>query len=305
MSLSVFGLNTLYQYRASEKERAVIRRALKGYVSRQVMNEVLKNSGQLELGGAQVIATVLFSDIAGFSKISEKITPKELTALLNDYFTKMGDQIMKREGMINKYIGDAIMAIWGAPLPNANHALLACQSALAMKRIVDGMAPMKARIGLNTGPMIAGNLGHAERMEYTVMGDAVNLASRLEGANKGFGTSIMISEFTEELVRGKLLLRELDCIRVIGKRQPVRVYEVLAETGEPQAEEARPMVESFQGILDCYAKRDWEQACAVIARHLERFPSDTAAQTYLKRCKHFLKAPPLPDWDGVYALESK
>jgi len=305
MTLSVFGLNTLYQYRASEKERAVVRRALKGYVSSQVMDEVLKNHDQLQLGGAQVVATVLFSDIAGFSKISEKITPKELSTMLNDYFTKMGDQIMKRDGMINKYIGDAIMALWGVPLPNPNHALLGCQSALAMKRIVDGMAPMKARIGLNTGLVVAGNLGHIERMEYTVIGDAVNLASRLEGANKGFGTAIMISEFTAELVRDKLLLRQLDVIRVIGKQQPIRVFELIAEVGEPQAEQARPMVESFQEILDCYGQRDWGRACEVISKHLERFPEDSVAQTYLKRCKRFLETPPAPDWDGVYALESK
>lgn len=305
MTLSVFGLNTLYQYRATEKERAHIRRALQGYVSKQVMNEVLKNTGNLELGGVTVTATVLFSDIAGFSKISEKITARELATMLNGYFTKMGDEIMKREGMINKYIGDAIMAIWGAPLPNPDHAAQACRSALAMKKIVDTMAPMRARIGLNTGPMVAGNLGHAERMEYTVIGDAVNLASRLEGANKGFGTAIMISEFTEELVHGRFLLRLLDQIRVVGKQQPIRVYELLAENGDPEAERLAPMVESFNSVLACYDSRDWTKACQELEQHLQKFPEDTAAQAYLKRCHKFCEQPPPPEWDGVYTMESK
>ena len=135
--------------------------------------------------------------------------------------------------MINKYIGDAVMAIWNTPVAHKTHAASACQAALDMKKIVDAMPVVSARVGLNTGPMVAGNLGHAERMEYTVIGDAVNLASRLEGANKPFGTDIMISETTEEQVRGKFLIRPLDRIRVIGRENPVRVYELLAGIDEP------------------------------------------------------------------------
>ncbi|HEY2931728.1 MAG TPA: adenylate/guanylate cyclase domain-containing protein [Acidobacteriota bacterium] len=303
--LSIFALNTLYQYRATEKERAHLREAFKGYVSHQVMHEVLKNPDRLGLEGKQVEATVLFSDIAGFSKMSEKVTAQEMARILNDYFTRTGDEIMKREGMINKYIGDAIMAIWGAPLPNPSHAALACQAALAMKRVVDGMAPLRARIGINSGLMVAGDLGHRDRKEYTVIGDEVNLASRLEGANKGYGTTIMISDATEELVRGKFLTRELDCIRVLGKEEPIRVYEVLAETSDPAAERMRPMVESFQGIIDCYWKRQWESSCVMIADHLKRFPQDTVARTYLNRCRQFVQQPPAEDWDGVFALEAK
>ncbi|MDA2927025.1 adenylate/guanylate cyclase domain-containing protein [Acidobacteria bacterium AH-259-G07] len=303
--LSVFGLNTLYQYRLTEKERAHIRKALKGYVSSQVMSEIMKNPDSLELGGTQVEATVLFSDIAGFSKISEKTTPRKLFSMLNDYFTRIGDVIMKQEGMINKYIGDAVMAIWNAPKTNENHAALACQAALEMRRIVEEMRPLEARIGINTGPMVAGNLGHIERMEYTVIGDAVNLASRLEGANKPFGTAIMISESTEELVRGQFLLRLVDRIRVIGKQQPVRVYEVLAGIDEPVPDGLHQMVQSFDKIIDAYESRDWESACALIEKHLERFSEDKVARIYLERCREFSAAPPPADWDGVYALKSK
>ena len=303
--LSVFGLNTLYQYRLAEKERAHVRRALKGYISSQVMDEIMKDPDNLELGGRQVEATVLFSDIAGFSKISEKTTPKELFSMLNDYFTQMGDVIMRREGMINKYIGDAVMAIWNTPLANENHAALACHAALEMKRIVDGLRPLQARIGINTGPMVAGNLGHIERMEYTVIGDAVNLASRLEGANKPFGTAIMISESTEEMVRGQFLLRLLDRIRVIGKQQPVRVYEVLAGADDAVPDELHEMLRSFDRIAESYGERDWEGACARAEKHLELFPEDKVVRVYLDRCRQFTTEPPPADWDGVYALKSK
>jgi len=303
--VAIFGLNVLYQYRLTERERAHIRRALSGYVSKQVMGEILKNPGQLELGGIQVEASVLFSDIAGFSKLSEKITPRELATLLNDYFTKMGDIIMGRDGMINKYIGDAVMAIWNAPLPNPAHAEMACRSALEMKRVVAGMAPLKMRIGINTGPMVAGNLGHRERMEYTVIGDAVNLASRLEGANKAFGTAIMISDSTEALVRSIFLLRRLDRIRVVGKQQPVAVFEVLAAMDDPPTPTELELVASFESIIDAYDDRNWEVAIARAKSHLEKFPDDLATQAYLKRCLHFQEVPPADEWDGVYTLEAK
>lgn len=305
LMLLVFGLNILYQYRLTERERAQIRRALSGYVSKQVMGEIMKHPDELELGGVQVEATVLFSDIAGFSKISESISPRELATMLNDYFTRMGDTIMKREGMINKYIGDAIMAIWNAPLPTRAHGRLACEAALEMRRLVAEMPPLRMRIGINTGPMVAGNLGHRERMEYTVIGDAVNLASRLEGANKVFGTVILISETTEALVRDFFLLRRVDRIRVVGKEQPVAIFEVMAILDAPDADALIPLVESFQGLIKAYDSRDWVHAENLCQVHLDRFPGDLVANTYLKRCQGFRDSPPPDDWDGVFTLEAK
>lgn len=301
----VFGLNILYQYRLTERERAQIRRALSGYVSKQVMGEIMKHPDELELGGVQVEATVLFSDIAGFSKLSEKTTPRELATLLNDYFTRMGDIIMTREGMINKYIGDAIMAIWNAPLPSRAHGRLACEAALEMRRAVAQTPPIRMRIGINTGPMVAGNLGHRERMEYTVIGDSVNLASRLEGANKVFGTVILISETTEALVRDFFLLRQVDRIRVVGKERPVAVFEVMALLDASDADALIPLVDSFGSLLEAYETRDWVRAEQLCEVHLDRFPGDFVAQTYLKRCRKFHETPPADDWDGVFTLEAK
>ncbi len=303
--LVVFGINTLHHYRASERERIYVRRALKGYVSPQVLEEVLSDPGKLELGGKEVTATVLFSDIADFSTISEGVSPAELAHLLNNYFTRMGDAVMKNQGMINKYIGDSIMAIWGAPLASADHAVLACRSALEMKELVRQLHPLATRIGINTGPMVAGNLGHQDRMEYTVIGDSVNLASRLEGANKVFGTGILISESTEALVRSKFAIRPVDLIRVVGKERPVRIFEVLAQFSDSQSDSAQALIESFSGLLRLYQEGEWSAAVSSVLEHIRRFPDDPVASVYLERCQRFARTPPEADWDGVVNLESK
>ncbi len=306
VGLIAVALNTVYQYRTTEKERKQIESMLSGYVSKDVIDIIMEDPARLELGGVEVEATVLFSDIAGFSKISEKITPQELSTQLNEYFTIMGDVIMQRNGMINKYIGDAIMAIWGAPLRNDRHCVLACQAALEMKNQVEEMdSGFRARYGLNTGTMVAGNLGHHERMEYTVIGDAVNLASRLEGANKVFGTAIMISEFTEGQIQGHFVTRQLDLIRVLGRSQPVKVYEIVAGENGDTPEQVREMVNSFNEILRSYADRDWEGAFRLVEKHSGAFPEDSVAAVYLERCRTFRESPPPRDWDGVYELTAK
>jgi adenylate cyclase len=305
LMLSVFGLNTLYQYRQTEKERAHIRKALKGYVSEQVMHHVMQHPEGLELGGILTNATVLFSDIAGYSKISENMTPKELFGTLNEYFTLIGDVIMAQEGMINKYIGDAVMAVWNTPVGHPDHCALACRAALDMKRIVDGMPDINARIGLNSGPLAAGNLGHAQRMEYAVIGDTVNLASRLEGANKPFGTDIMISESTKQGINGQFLLRPLDRIRVVGRENPVQVFELLAGIDEPDQDALHELVHSFDKVIEAYEAREWAEAVEISQQHLKRFPDDSVARIYLDRCSQFLATPPASDWDGVYSLKSK
>ncbi len=304
----VYSGNTLMQYRLAVRERAQIQGAFKHYVSAEVLNELMKNPENLGLGGREVEATVLFTDIAGFSKISEKITPQELTHMLNQYFELLASVIMKEGGMVNKFIGDAVMALWGVPLDNPNHAAQACRASLQILRAMLQMEPVRCRIGINSGRMIAGNMGSRERFEYTVIGDAVNLASRLEGVNKPYQTDIMISEMTEEKVRGSFLLREVDSIRVVGKAQPVRIYQLL-DTAENKdsVEHARwsEMVESFFPGLEAYKSRDWEKAATLFEHHSVLFPEDSVGRIYKGRCRGFLATPPPTDWDGVFQMEAK
>ncbi len=300
------GFTVFYQYRALEKERKQIRGALEGYVSGPVMNKILADPRNLELGGEQVVATVLFSDIEGFSRLAENTTPRELSSLLNRYFASMGDCIMGCDGMINKYIGDAVMAIWGVPLPNEQHAVLACRAALKMQEIQKALPEIHTRIGINTGPMVAGNLGHYRRMEYTVIGDAVNLASRLEGANKTFGTSIMISQYTEELVRGQFVLRRLDRVTVLGKAKPIKVFELIGSSYGEVSKRTLQMLRSFEAILAAYDSRQWKMACDLVEAHRLEYPEDVVAKkVYLDRCRHFLEDPPPLDWDGVFQMVTK
>lgn len=305
-TLGLFFLTTtLHQYRASERERAHIRKALEGYVSPQVMAQVLARPGDLELGGIEVQATVLFTDIAGFSSISEDITASAVASLLNDYFTLMGDAVMLNRGMINKFIGDSIMAIWGVPLAEPTHAALACRTALEMNRIVRERTRFKTRIGINTGRMVAGNIGHRKRMEYTVIGDAVNLASRLEGANKAFGTAILISETTAARLGDDFILRQADRIRVVGRGHPAVIYELC---GMRDGSDAAALVErasSFNSIVEPYEARQWSQALAAAEDHVRRHPDDPLGAVYLERCRLFAAAPPDDDWDGVFQLKSK
>jgi adenylate cyclase len=304
----IYGGNTVAQYRIALKERAQIQSAFKHYVSAEVLGELMKNPDNLGLGGRELEATVLFTDIAGFSKISERITAKELTNMLNQYFELLAGVIMREGGMVNKFIGDAVMAIWGAPLENPDHAIQACRASLQMHRAMLVMDPIRCRIGINTGRMVAGNMGSKQRFEYTVIGDAVNLASRLEGANKPYQTDVMISEMTEEKVRGHFMVREVDSIRVVGKAEPVRIYQLLDEmnnTGAPEFDRWREMIESYMPALEAYRVRRWPEALAKFENHITFFPEDTVGSIYVERCRRFAAAPPPDDWDGVYQMETK
>jgi len=299
---------TVVRFRLAYKERAQIQKAFKHYVSVEVLGELMKNPDSLGLGGTEVDASVLFCDIAGFSKMSERISPTELVQMLNVYFETLGSLIMREKGMVNKFIGDAVMAIWGAPLENPRHAIQACQASLDMQRAMIVMDPVKCRVGLNSGKMIAGNMGSSERFEYTVIGDTVNLSSRLEGVNKSYGTDILISEMTEERVRGHFLVREVDSIRVVGKQKPVRIYQLLdssANSETPEHQRWIEMIASFQPAHEAYRARTWQEAVALFVQHLVLFPEDSVGKVYLGRCQYFCEHPPAEDWDGVYQMETK
>jgi adenylate cyclase len=230
----------VYRILTEEKEKKAIQGMFSNYVSKRVVEELLKHPEKLVLGGEDKQITVLFSDIRGFTTLSEKLTPQELVAHLNEYLSAMTDLIFKYEGTLDKYVGDEIMAFWNAPVEQENHAELACRTALEMMEVLKQLneqwpeeKKLNIGIGLNTGVMTVGNMGSKSRMDYTLMGDSVNLGARLEGTNKIYGTNIIISEFTYEQVKDRFVCRELDNIRVKGKQKPVKIFQVMDYLGEP------------------------------------------------------------------------
>ena len=221
---------------SEQKEKRYIRQTFTKFVSKSVVDDLLKNPSKLKLGGEKKIITVLFSDIRGFTTLSEKLTPEALVEHLNLYLQAMTDIVFQTDGTLDKYVGDEIMAFWGAPVELENHALRACQCAFEQIDVLkqmnvkwkqEGKPELNIGIGINTGDMVVGNMGSSSRMDYTLMGDNVNLGARLEGTNKIYGTNIIISEYTYEHVRDSVLVRELDLIRVKGKEHPVKIYELL------------------------------------------------------------------------------
>jgi adenylate cyclase len=233
---AIFSLITAFRVLTEQKEKKYIRQTFSKFVSHTVVDELLAHPEKLKLGGDKKILTVLFSDIRGFTSISEVLTPEALVDHLNVYLQAMTDLVIKYNGTLDKYVGDEIMAFWGAPIPQDDHALLACKCALEMMEVLhkmndkwraEGKPPLDIGIGLNTGEMVVGNMGSASRMDYTLMGDQVNLGARIEGTNKVYGTNIIISEFNYEHVRDHVVVRELDLIRVKGKELPVKIFELI------------------------------------------------------------------------------
>ena len=235
---SVYTAITVYGYFSEEKEKKKVKGAFQYYVTASVMEEILKYPDKLKLGGDEKELSVLFSDIRGFTTISEKIPPEALVGLLNEYFTAMTDIVFKYEGYLDKYIGDAIMAVYGAPVEQEDHALKACLTAIEMMEMLrylqkkwesEGLPRIDIGIGINTGKMIVGNMGSKRRFNYTAVGDNVNLASRLEGLTKDYGVPIVISETVYEKVKGELQCRELGSVKVKGKEIPTKIYELIGK----------------------------------------------------------------------------
>jgi len=304
---------TLYHYTMEEKEKRFIRNAFGLYLSQEVIEELCSNPEKLKLGGEVKRVTVFFSDIAGFTSISEKLPTEKLVQLLNQYLTEMSDIVLKNRGTVDKYIGDAVMAIFGAPVDYPDHALVACLSSLEMhqrlrelnqKWTAEGWPAINCRIGLNTGQVKVGNMGSARRMDYTVIGDEVNLASRLEGANKAYGTNLMISEATYLEAKDRIEVRELDLLAVVGKQKPVRVYQLLARKGELEPAK-KQVVELYSRGLERYRARDFDQAISLLKKGLEIDPEDSPSKVYLERSQQYLENPPPPDWDGIFRLTKK
>jgi adenylate cyclase len=307
-----YGSITLYRLITEERQKRMIRKAFQSYLHPAVVAQVAQHPERLKLGGEKKALTVLFSDIRGFSAISERLTPEALVQLLNEYFSAMAQLVLADHGLLDKYIGDAIMAVYGAPLPTPDHAYLACHTALRMLTTLHtlqphwqarGLPPIEIGIGINSGDMIVGNMGSDLHINYTVTGDEVNLGSRLEGVNKAYGTKIIISESTWEQVRERVATRELDVIQVKGKEKPTRIFELLGLpplTAAPMA-----MVHRFEAGLQAYRAQRWGQARRCFQQALEQVPGDRPSQLYLRRCEEFQADPPGPEWDGVYIMQMK
>ncbi len=308
-----FAMSTTFSYATEGRQRRQIKQIFSHYMSDLLIQDLLKHPEKLRLGGEKRILTVFFSDLAGFTSISEKLAPEEVVTLLNRYLTEMSDIILASGGIIDKFEGDAIMAFWGAPLPQEDHAVRACLAALDNQaRLVtlreefsqQGLPPIFARIGINTGAMIIGNMGSGQRFDFTVIGDSVNLASRLEGAGKEYGVSITISEDTYLQAKDHVEVRELDLLQVKGKDRPVRIHELLARKGtlDPLKKEISDL---FAEGLRLYRRQEWPQAIAHFQHILELDSNDGPAKTFIRRCQYFQANPPGGEWDGVYRLTSK
>jgi len=305
-----------HRYLTVEKDKKIIKKQFAHYLSPEVVNELQKNRDELALGGKRMVATTFFSDIKNFTTVAEKMEPEELVALLNEYHSAMTEIVLKYGGYLDKFIGDAIMAIFGVPLPLENHIYKSCQAALEMqdrlqklrvKWELEKRPQLEARVGIHVGPLVVGNIGGEKRFDYTVIGDCVNLASRLEGANKIYRTSILISEDIYEAVKDEIIVRELDFIRVKGKKQPVRVYELIAEKGFELDDNRLKVLAAFAKGLAIYRRGDWEHAYNEFQKALRLKPDDGPSQEFFNRCKRFIdeKRYVTADWDGVYEAQTK
>ena len=307
-------IREIMSYASSDKEKRFYRKAFATYTSEAVANEIARNPSLLQLGGTKRSMSALFTDIRGFSTISEQLAPEDLVSLLNRYLTVMSNVVLDAEGTIDKYEGDAIIAFFGAPVEQPEHALLSCVSAIKIKRAEAELnkvimeqnlspAPLLTRIGINSGDMVVGNMGTDKKMNYTIMGDAVNLAARLEGVNKQYHTWILASDETIQQTEGRLLVRRMDQVRVVGKSEPVQLYNILS-TLEDASEEQKRLVELFHEALDSFKQREWKKAEEGFKEVFD-IEGDGPAALYIKRCEHYLKQPPEDSWDGVFNLTEK
>ncbi len=301
------------QYLVERNQKQQIAKTFGQYIPPELVEEMNKSGQPFTVGGESREMTVLFSDVRGFTTISEGFTPQELTVLMNIFLSRMTDIIQAHRGTIDKYMGDAIMAFWGAPLDDPDHAKHAITAALEMVKTMDGSLreefiargwkPIKFGIGLNTGSMTVGNMGSDFRMAYTAMGDAVNLGSRIESLTKQYGVALMISEYTQAAVPG-LISRELDMVRVKGKDTPVRLFEPLGFEGAADTE-TLARVAHHHGALQLFREQKWDGAAATFAMLSAEEPERMIYKVYLDRIAHFREEPPGPDWDGVYTHKEK
>jgi adenylate cyclase len=314
-SYSIFLSVTLFKYFTEEKEKKKIKNAFQHYLNPSVINELMENPDSLKLGGQKKELTVFFSDVRGFTTISESLSPEALSGLLNEYFTPMTDIVLASGGLLDKYIGDAMMAVWGAPIPLEDHPDRALLASLQMLDVLDGLREgWKARglpmidigCGVNTGQMVVGNMGSNQRFDYTVLGDSVNLGSRLEAVTKNYGVKIICSEMTAVRLKnpGQFVLRELDSIQVKGKNDAVGIFECM-RIPKGQMPLMQDIAGQFKEALDFYRKQEWDQASVKLNQILRLRPDDGPSLEFLNRIEYLQAHLPGNDWNGVWVMKTK
>ncbi|MCF7805785.1 MAG: adenylate/guanylate cyclase domain-containing protein [Candidatus Marinimicrobia bacterium] len=308
--------NVVYQFISEQREKRWVKDAFGHFLSPKVVSELMEDPERLSLGGERRYLTVLFSDIQGFTTVSEKMEPEALAEFLNEYLTELTDIILSYNGIIDKYEGDAIMAEFGAPLETDDHAIQACSAALDCqfklkelreKWLDEGLPEIHTRFGINSGIVALGNFGSKDVFDYTVMGDTVNLGARLESANKQYGTYIMISKSTREEIKEHFRTRFLDSLVVKGKTEPIKVYELLGRLGEdtmPHLKD-KAILEPYNSGIEHYFNREWDAGIQAFTEALEIDPDDGPSQLFLERCRSYKKNPPPEDWDGAFTMTSK
>jgi adenylate cyclase len=290
-----------------------IRSTMARYMSPEVAAQLLA-SGEAVLGGRDQKVSILFSDVRNFTSMSEALGARETVSMLNEYFERMVDVILSHRGVLDKFIGDAVMALFGVPF-NGEHdaddavrvanAMYVALRALNRERQRDGKAPLDIGIGIATGVVVVGNIGSTRRMEYTVIGDSVNVASRLESATKYYGARILISESTRAELVNKTLLREIDRLRVKGKHEPVAIYESMEHLTDGTFPNLASVIGHYSEGIGCYRAGEFKDALACFKEAAVLNPGDRPSRLYVERCEHFIASPPGPGWDGVWTLPTK
>jgi len=304
---------TAYKYFTESKQKRFIKNAFSTYLAPAVVKQLIESPEKLVLGGEQRVITAFFSDIQGFTSISEGLAPEELVELLNEFLTEMTSIILKYEGTVDKFEGDAIIAFFGAPNELENQEEIACMACIDMqKRLselregwkISGKPELYMRIGLCTGQAVVGNMGSKTRMDYTMMGDTVNVAARLEGVNKIYGIYTLISETTYNESGNKIIAREIDSINVVGKKNPVTVYQLLGYQKDID-EHMNKTIDNYSNGLYAYRNQDWEKAGSFFKAALDLTPDDGPSKVMLLRCDEYKINPPPKDWDGSFTMKTK
>lgn len=310
--LMAYSLLSVYLGVIVEHSYSTVRSAFKSYLHPGLVDQLTQNPELLTFGGEQKYLTVMFSDIRNFTNLSETLTPQQLSRFLRCYMDPMTEEVFNSRGTLDKYIGDAVMAIFGSPYPSEIHAENACRCALNMIARLDSVKeccpdlerlfPIKIGIGIHTGDVVVGNLGSSYRFTYTVLGDNVNLSARLEGMSKAYGVNIVISEVTRNEVGDKFVCRELDRVRVKGKEVPIKLFELIGETVDEGRQE---FLRQWQTALDAYKAQQWDEAATLFGQLQESSGPDKSCELYSGRSEKYSARPPSTDWDGVYVHTEK